>query len=215
MKSKQQPVAMSSGNAEVNLVLLSMRGDVGAIGKDIESLVQSFRGQNAYVLAPAATPRPPAALPATNAASAAEDEAGSPDPQLTLDDIQTPAPAAAMTPRPPKNRTPPKPAKFIDEVKAHEEPGGFKSFVGQRSFLTDNKKGLAAARWLTDHGYAQFNIDHVNSCFSLVKWSLPDDPGQLLRNMAKAKSGLVRHVDKKPGFYELTGKGVSQYAEIV
>jgi hypothetical protein len=111
-------------------------------------------------------------------------------------------------------RTPPKPAKIVDEVKAHVEPGGFKSFVNGRSFPSDTKKGLAAARWLTDHGYAEFNIDHINTCFSMVNWPMPDDPGQILHNMVKKKVDLIRHVDKKSGFYELTGKGASQYAAL-
>ena len=209
--SKQQPSTPSS-NAEVNLVILSMKGDTGALSKSIESLVQTFRGQNGYVLASApATPRPPAA--ALSATSAVEEDAGLPDQQLTLDEIDTPAPPAT-TSRPARGRTAPRPAKIVDELKAHEEPGGFKSFVNGRSFSSDNKKGLAAAAWLKDHDVAQFNIDHINTCFSMVKWSMPNDPGQLLRNMTKVKTELLRHVDKKPGFYELTAKGVNEYSAI-
>ena len=93
--SKQQPSTPSS-NAEVNLVILSMKGDTGALSKSIESLVQTFRGQNGYVLASApATPRPPAA--ALSATSAVEEDAGLLDQQLTLDEIDTPAPPATTS----------------------------------------------------------------------------------------------------------------------
>jgi hypothetical protein len=111
-------------------------------------------------------------------------------------------------------RSNPRPAKILDELKAHEEPGGFKSFVNGRNVDTDVKKGLVAAIWLKEHGYPEFAVDHFNTCFSMVKWQMPDDPSQILRNMARSRSGFLRHVAGKAGLYELTAKGLNEYATI-
>ena len=64
--------------------------------------------------------------------------------------------------------------------------------------------------WLTEHRNAKdFTIRHVATCFKAMGWKLSDDPGSLLRNMAK--SNYAKMVED--GVYTLTKIGCDTYAE--
>jgi len=49
----------------------------------------------------------------------------------------------------------------------------------------------------------------------MMGWSMPDEPGSLLRNMARPKEyGYVRRVNGKQGLYELASPGENAYAKL-
>ena len=47
--------------------------------------------------------------------------------------------------------------------------------------------------WLRDHRQVtKFGVNELFTCFQMVHWKLPNDPGQALRNAAKADYQYLR-----------------------
>jgi hypothetical protein len=209
--SNKQPASSGGGGggARINLVVLQMDGDTPAITKALESFVAAVQ-RPAIQVSGVATPRPPAVLAAAPAS-----------PQVPLDAVPTDdvgAPAAAEAAQEseaedaplsqPKPRKPPvfKPAKVLDELNAAE----FEDYVAGRSVVSDLLRGVTAGMFLQEkRGLTEFGVDHINTCFVMMKWPMPDEPGSLLRNMKKAR--LVKSVEGKRGMYALSTVGIKKY----
>jgi hypothetical protein len=60
----------------------------------------------------------------------------------------------------------------------------------------DVKRYLLIVAWLKEHrGISEVTVNHIYTCFKFMKWNVPKDPGQPLRNM-KHQGWLSKGSDK-------------------
>lgn len=199
------------GQAEISVFAFSIKGDATVVQTALQTLAK--QGVSFQQPPPPMMPKAPAvALPASN---------GSPAPASTpAEDVTAFAgddePVAAPTPAPkqaPRKRGAFAIPKLLDELRPNDGPVSFKDFVGTRSIGTDMQRVVVVATWLREHrGVDRFGINHLFTCYRMMGWTLPTDPGQPLRNAAKGKLQYLRPVGD--GLYELTTGGQNKYLEI-
>jgi len=210
--AKQTPPAPPGTPTTVNFVMLNVTGDATAIAKSIESLVQTMKHQTARPIA-AATPARPAlgASPIVAVDVAEETVAPTEEPAINAPGDMTPT-VPAVQPKTPKTKRVFAIPKILDELNCEKGPMPFKEFVGARKIDSVIERGLYAVAYLRQHRGVETAVttDHVHTCFSMLGWRLPDDPGSLLRSMKKAQ--LVRSVGE--GLFELTSKGQNRFEEL-
>jgi hypothetical protein len=73
-------------------------------------------------------------------------------------------------------------------------------------------KVIFVATWLRDHRQVEkFGVNELFTCYRMVNWTLPMDPGQPLRNAAKTTLQYLR--SEGDGLYSLTTGGMKKFAE--
>lgn len=186
--------------------MMYIEGDPATVQKAVEAAQRTLTGPGSSVRASIGTPTPPrVALPAPVVAAGEVSRQDEVEEDLDeLEQVQTSA----------KDRRPRsfRPLDVLDDLKANEEPS-FNSYVNGRAITPDVERGLVAAMWLKEkRTIVEFTKRHLHTCFAMMNWNMPDDPGSLLRNMKKAQ--YVRSIVGKLGTFELTTVGTKRYSEL-
>lgn len=195
--------------------MMLIEGDSTTVQRAVEAAERTITGAKVTVRANFATPQPPAvalAEPSRSDESSDVDAHEHADSQTdgTQKDVGTSLDEGRpVFPRRPRTFKVP---EVLDELRAHEEPDSFKAFVGGRSVEKDLDRAIVVAVWLKQkRDVVAFDTRHLHTCFEMMAgWKLPDDPGQVLRNMKQR--GFVRSVAGKQ--FELTTTGANRYQEL-
>ena len=187
----------SNGQAEISVFAINIKGDSTVVTNALNTLAK----QGVAFQPSLPTPKPP--MVALSA----------PDPQQpTVDAPEVRQEAVEPEAKPARKRSA-APPKIVESIRAHEAPVPFKEFVGTRNFSTNIDKTVAIATWLRDHRQVEkFGVNELYTCFRMMDWSVPVDPGQPLRNAANTNCQCLRFEGN--GLYSLTTHGMKKYDEI-
>ena len=200
MRTSKNTPPPPTGYARMNFVFISAEGDTGAITKSLESLHGALRSSGGYFVGQPA-PRLQPALPAT-ATAAPDDQNGVaelPDPQSTLDEVETPTPPPVEIKR---HRTAPKIPALNQQLSPGTAPS-LTDFVATTKVNKDSPSSdhaIVISMWLRQaRQHAEMSGSDFYTCCKFMQWPYPTDITSTLR--------ALKHADKLSGTrnkYKLT-----------
>lgn len=181
--AKPLPKALGSAKVKFRVFEFEMDGTDESIQDTMKTLAAALTrgGHGAVPVARRLKTDPPASM---NGATEAEPEDESTeDAESQVEDV-FPKPAASPK-KPKKVQT----YEVLDDIRFDETPTRLVDFVAHYNLKSDLKRYLAIALWFKEElKLTEINVRHWYTAFKFLKWTIPNDPAQPIRDLRANKT---------------------------
>lgn len=182
-----KPQTNDRGRVKVRFMEIDVEGGSSAILEGLRTVTAAFSKDSVRIVN--GSPQPRVIAPATPAKPLAPkngdlfEEATDPDEIEIAALSEEPVDAEAELSKPKQKRSYPN-CQVLEGIDVEEGNPNLRAFVEAKQPKTDRERYLVCAAWLKKElGIKSLTIDHLFTCFTALKWKMPDDAGSPLRKM--------------------------------
>ncbi len=102
---------------------------------------------------------------------------------------------------------------MLDALDLESGEQTFADFCKDKNPNSTSDRYLVVATWLKHNAKIDvISVDHINTCFRLMDWQMPDTPGQTFRNL-KARNQYFKNGPEQ-GTWEITILGLNAVSKM-
>jgi hypothetical protein len=179
--AKQPPRSANASKVKVRVIEFEMDGSDESIQDTMKTLAAAFN-RGGHVIPPARRLKSEAAAANSQAGDEQEQSEDEEVEDDKVEDVVAKAPSAPK--RPKKLQT----YDILDDIRFDATKVPLEDFAAKYDPKSDLKKYLVIASWCKDQlKLSEINVRHWYTAYKYLKWTIPNDPAQPIRDHRAAK----------------------------